>query len=187
MADPAAELLRRARTGDLDAFGELVRLHEPRVRAIVSRLLDDQRDIEEAAQDTFVQAWRALPRFREDAALSTWLHRIAVNEALQRLRRKRLDVQRLEDEPAVGAHEVAAAMRPEEIAEDAEATAFVAERLRALPLELRTPLVLRDLVGFSNREIAEALEVTVSAAKSRIHRARMQLRSELAAWLATRR
>src|SRR3972149_9502202 len=92
MAGREVELLARARKGDVEAFAELVRLFERRIRALLGRLLDDERDVEEAAQDTFVQAWRSLDRFRGDAAPFTWIYRIAVNEALQRTRRKRLDV-----------------------------------------------------------------------------------------------
>src|ERR671934_1483642 len=98
MSDEEARLLSRARAGDVDAFAEFVRLLERRVRGLLGRLLDDERDVDEAAQDTFVQAWRHLDRFRGDAAPFTWLYRIAVNEALQRTRRKRLDTRPLEDE-----------------------------------------------------------------------------------------
>jgi RNA polymerase sigma-70 factor (ECF subfamily) len=86
--DPERALLKRAQEGDLDAFGEFIRVCERRVRAVLSRLLDDPRDVDEAAQDTFVQAWRHLDRFRGEAAPFTWLYRIAVNEALQRARRR---------------------------------------------------------------------------------------------------
>ena len=172
------ELLLRARDGDLAAFEEFVRLFERRVRALLSRLLDDLRDVDEAAQDVFVQAWRNLERFRGDAAPFTWLYRIAVNEALQRTRRKRLDTRPLEEEVAEAP--------PDTAIEGRELEAFLAERLRELPFELRAPLVLRDLEGWSNKEVAKALDLSVPAAKSRIHRARMQIRAELDAWLQDR-
>ena len=142
------DLLLRARDGDLAAFEEFVRLFERRVRALLSRLLDDLRDVDEAAQDVFVQAWRNLDHFRGDAAPFTWLYRIAVNEALQRTRRRRLDTRPLEEEVAEAP--------PETTVEDRELEAFLAERLRELPFELRAPLVLRDLEGWSNKEVAEA-------------------------------
>jgi len=169
------DLLLRARDGDLAAFEEFVRLFERRVRALLSRLLDDLRDVDEAAQDVFVQAWRNLDHFRGDAAPFTWLYRIAVNEALQRTRRRRLDTRPLEEEVAEAPFDTAV--------EGRELEAFLAERLRELPFELRAPLVLRDLEGWSNKEVAEALDLSVPAAKSRIHRARMQIRAELDAWL----
>ena len=173
------ELLLRARDGDLAAFEEFVRLFERRVRALLSRLLDDLRDVDEAAQDVFVQAWRNLDHFRGDAAPFTWLYRIAVNEALQRTRRKRFDTRPLEEEVAEAP--------PDAAVEGRELEAFLAERLRELPFELRAPLALRDLEGWSNKEVAEALDLSLPAAKSRIHRARMQIRAELDAWLEDRR
>jgi RNA polymerase sigma-70 factor (ECF subfamily) len=178
--DGLAEL-SRAREGDLEAYAEFVRLFERRVRALLSRLLDDARDVEEAAQDTFVQAWRNLGRFRGDSAPFTWLYRIAVNEALQRLRRKRLDSRPLDDldtetlpHPAAG---------PDALAESHEARAFLEARVRALPIELRAPLVLRDVEGLPNEEVAVAIGLSVAATKSRIHRARMRIRAEFQAWL----
>ena len=177
-----SELLARARQGDVEAFAEFVRVFERRVRALLGRMLDDERDVEEAAQDTFVQAWRNLDRFRGDAAPFTWLYRIAVNEALQRTRRKRLDTRPLDDVPGLDSDaEVGAAdvPLPPDVAERHELESFLAERVRALPPDFRAPLVLRDMEGWSNREVADALGITVAAAKSRIHRARMQLRAEL--------
>lgn len=175
------ELVARAMQGDLDAFAALVRLHEHRVRAVLLRLLDDERDVEEATQDTFVQAWRNLERFRGDAALSTWLYRIAVNEALARLRRKRPTIVEVDDTA-----EAPRQSEPEPAAERRELHAYLAERVRQLPLDYRAPLVLRDLVGLSNEEVAAILDLSVPAAKSRIHRARMRIRDELARWQSER-
>lgn len=184
-------LLLRAQAGDVAAFEEFVRLFERRIRALLSRFLRDDRDIDEAAQDTFVQAWRHLDRFRGDAAPFTWLYRIAVNEALQRARRKKLDTQTLDDgladvldsavDPAVSRP-----VAPDVAAEDREVQEFLKERLASLPLDFRVPLVLRDLEGWSNQEVAEILDLSIPAAKSRIHRARMKIRQDLELWLAAR-
>lgn len=167
------ELIERARAGDVDAFAELVLRFEPRVRGVLWRLLDDERDLEEATQDTFVQAWRSLGRFRSEARFSTWIYRIAVNEALQRRRRKRLPEAEL-DETAPAA--------PADPSEDAELNRFLAARIRELPPDQRAALVLRDLEGLSNQEVADVLGISLASAKSRIHRARMQIRAELEAW-----
>jgi RNA polymerase sigma-70 factor, ECF subfamily len=174
-------LLSRAIDGDVEAFAELVRRYEHRVRAVLVRLLDDRRDVEEAAQDCFVQAWRNLARFRGDAAVSTWLYRIAVNEALARARRKRLSTVELASTPE---SEVAADSRlePQHAVESGELEDFLADRIRALEPEYRAPLVLRDVVGLSNQEVADILELSVPAAKSRIHRARMQIREDYLRW-----
>jgi RNA polymerase sigma-70 factor (ECF subfamily) len=183
-ADEEAQLLARARAGDVEAFAELVRRHEQRVRAILFRLLDDPRDVDEATQDAFVQVWRSLASFRGDAAVFTWLYRIAVNEAYARLRRRRLPLVELEeaerrpDETALG--------QPEATAERAELRDVLVQAIRRLPMEYRAPLVLRDVVGLRNDEVAEILELSLAAAKSRIHRARMQVRAEVEAWEAGR-
>src|SRR5919201_6219729 len=100
MAMSERELLEQAKGGDLDAFAEFVRTFERRIRSVLFRLLDDARDVDEAVQDTFVQAWRNLGRFRGDAAPYTWLYRIAVNEALMRRRRKSLPTTDLHDTAA---------------------------------------------------------------------------------------
>jgi RNA polymerase sigma-70 factor (ECF subfamily) len=184
-------LLVRAQSGDLAAFEQFVHLFERRVRGLLGRILDDERDVEEAAQDTFVQAWRHLDRFRGDAAPFTWLYRIAVNEALQRTRRKRLDTRPVEDERLErleerDAHGAQRPLPPELAAENREVRDFLAVRLRRLPSALRIPVVLRDVEDWSNQEVADVLGLSVPAAKSRIHRARMQLRGELETWLQER-
>jgi RNA polymerase sigma-70 factor, ECF subfamily len=173
-----AELVARAREGDLDAFAELVRRHEQHVRTILFRLLGDERDVEEATQDAFVQAWRNLDRFRGDAAVFTWLYRIAVNEALRRLRRKRLPAAQLDERELaeVSGEEPGRAVELNELHE------YLAASIRELPFEYRAPLVLRDVIGLSNHEVAAVLELSVPAAKSRIHRARMRIREKLERW-----
>lgn len=173
MALSERELLEQAKAGDLQAFAAFVRAFERRIRTVLYRLLDDSRDIDEAVQDTFVQAWRNLERFRGDAAPYTWLYRIAVNEALMRRRRKTLPTSELQETMVAGGSDAFAA---------ADTRAFLIERLRALPVEYRAAIVLRDLEGLSNEEVAQALEITLAAAKSRIHRGRMQLREELERW-----
>src|SRR5215218_4324872 len=175
MAEEEARLLARAREGDVDAFADFIRLFERRVRALLGRLLDDERDVDEAAQDTFVQAWRNLDRYRGEAAPFTWLYRIAVNEALQRTRKKRLDTRSLDAVPGLELEIEAGTGGPPPAdleAESREVLSFVAGRIRALPFDYRAPLVLRDVEGWTNEEVADALGVSIPAAKSRIHRAR---------------
>jgi RNA polymerase sigma-70 factor (ECF subfamily) len=164
------ELVERAAAGDLDAFAELVRTHERRVASVLYRLLDDRRDVEEATQDVFVQAWRNLRRFRGHAQLFTWLYRIAVNEALMRRRRKQPALQELDER-------MAAAPDPEPGMQE-----LLIRELAALPFEYRAAVVLRDVEGLTNAEVAEALGISVAAAKSRIHRGRLQIRDALAHW-----
>jgi RNA polymerase sigma-70 factor (ECF subfamily) len=186
-----SDLLMQAQAGDVAAFERFVRLFERRVRGLLGRLLSDERDVEEAAQDTFVQAWRNLSRFRGDAAPFTWLYRIAVNEALQRTRRKRPETRPIEEEVLdVLEHErrpAGSPPRPVDLElEEREAQAFLLEQVRRLPFELRAPIVLRDIEGWSNQEAADILELSLAATKSRIHRARMKLREELEQWARQR-
>ena len=173
MVKTERQLLAQAREGDLEAFAEFVRACERRIRTVLYRLLDDVCDVDEAVQDTFVQAWRNLERFRGDAAPYTWLYRIAVNEALMRRRRKTLPTTELQEMIASSGEDAYAA---------ADAGAFLVERLRTLPIEYRTAVVLRDIEGLSNEEVARVLEISLPAAKSRVHRGRMQLREELERW-----
>ena len=172
MSTDERRLLEEARAGDVDAFALFVKHFERRVRIVIYRLLDDERDVEETTQDTFVKAWRSLDSFRGDAAPFTWLYRIAVNEALQRRRRKQPAMVEFEED-----HSPATESESESVT--AELQKILIEAIRALPFEHRTALVLRDLEGLSNEEVADALEITVAAAKSRIHRARMTVRARL--------
>jgi RNA polymerase sigma-70 factor (ECF subfamily) len=174
-----AELVRLAQEGDLEAFAEIVRRHEGRLRIVLLRILDDTRDVEEAVQDAFVQAWRNLDTFRADAAVFTWLYRIGVNAALARTRRKHLPTTSLDSLPSEGATHVARDLLPAPSAEANDLRARVLTALAELPFEYREAVVLRDLAGLSNEEVAAAVGVSVSAAKSRIHRARLRLREAL--------
>lgn len=172
-------LIRAAQGGDIDAFAEIVRRYERRLRLVLVRVLGDDRDAEEATQDAFVQAWRNLDRYRGDAAVFTWLYRIGVNEALARRRRKRLETVELETSEGGSALHVRRDTQPEASAESADVKAQVMAALKTLPDDHREAVVLRDIAGLSNEEVAESLSISVAAAKSRIHRGRLQLRAIL--------
>ncbi|HSI97700.1 MAG TPA: sigma-70 family RNA polymerase sigma factor [Gaiellaceae bacterium] len=173
-----ADLVRLAQGGDVDAFAEIVRRHERRLRIVLLRVLDDTRDVEEAVQDAFVQAWRNLHRYRADAALFTWLYRIGVNAALGRARRR--TVATVELSVVEGrAHDPGTDHDPAAAAEAADLRSRVLAALAELPFEYREAVVLRDLAGLSNAEVAAALGIGIAAAKSRVHRGRMQLRDRL--------
>ena len=172
-------LVRAAQEGELEAFAEIVRRHERRLKLVLLRVLDDGRDVEEAVQDTFVQAWRHLDRYRGDAALFTWLYRIGVNEALGRRRKKRIPTTDLDASGVDGAQDVRRDVQPEASAEASDVRSRVIAALNELPLDYREAVVLRDVAGLSNDEVAAALGLSVAATKSRIHRARLQLRGLL--------
>jgi RNA polymerase sigma-70 factor (ECF subfamily) len=174
-----AELVRLAQERDLDAFAEIVRRHERRLRIVLLRILDDTRDVEEAVQDAFVLAWRNLDRYRGEAALFTWLYRIGVNAALARTRRKVHPTTDLDSLPSEGGAYVPPEVRPEVVAEAHDLRARILAALAKLPFEHREAVVLRDVAGLSNEEVAAALDLSVAAAKSRIHRGRLELREHL--------
>jgi RNA polymerase sigma-70 factor, ECF subfamily len=176
------ELVERARSGDVDAFAELVRRYERRVGSVLARLLDDARDVEEGLQDTFVQAWRHLDRFRGESAVFTWLYRIAVNEALMRVRRKRVATTELDAAVEASLSHSSTEAEPGDAIVDEDLHSFLTAKLKELPFDYRAPLVLRDVEGFSNHEVAEMLGLSLAATKSRVHRARMRVRAELEAW-----
>jgi RNA polymerase sigma-70 factor (ECF subfamily) len=183
-------LVDQARGGDAEAFTALVRAHARNVLRICRRMLADEREAEECAQDAFLRAWGHLGRFEDRSGFSTWIHRIAVNEALQRLRRRRGAEVSIDDERE-GSHLLARVedwtTRPEYQLEQREVRRFLVERLAALPDPVRVAVVLRDVEGYSNQEVADALGVSLEAAKARVHRGRMRLHAEAQAWFRERR
>jgi len=171
------ELVARARAGDQDAFEALVRQHAPQLYRLLVRMLGNATSAEDVAQECFVRAWRALPSFRGEARFSTWLYRIAVNEANRFLARESRratlpfdDVMR--DVPDLGA-------RTPELAEAGQLREQLERFLAELPDHYRVAVVLRDVEGFSNEEAADLLGLDVRNFKSRLHRGRMALRRRL--------
>jgi len=167
------ELVARARRGDVDAFEQLYRLHAGRVYALCLRLAADPVVARELTQDTFVKAWEALPRFRADASLSTWLHRIAVNAMLERRRgemRRTARVSLAEDEDEAEMHVAGIVLAPD------VATAIDLERaIAALPPGVRRAFVLHDVEGFTHEEIATMTGLAAGTLRAQLHRARQLL------------
>jgi RNA polymerase sigma-70 factor (ECF subfamily) len=184
---PEQQLIRRARDGDQEAFAELVMAHAERVYGALRRFGLEAGDADEVAQEVFLRAWRALPRFEERARFSTWLYRIAFNEAQRRLARRTLPrAQASADGDALDP--VAALPEPPETGPEARALAGEFERqldaaLDQLPPEWRAAVVLRDVEGLSTQDAAEVVGVGEAAFKSRLHRGRMQLRALLEPYL----
>ena len=180
-----ASLVARAQAGDGDAFGALVRLYEARIYRLVRRIVGDD-EAEDVLQETFLSAWRALPRFAGNSTFSTWLYRIATNAALMRIRQRRPDMVSLDapvagsaDEPALPRELVDWGPTPEEALSDAETRAAMEVAIAALPAEQRAAFLLRDVEELGNAEAAAALDLTVPAFKARVHRARLFLRDRL--------
>jgi RNA polymerase sigma-70 factor, ECF subfamily len=170
-----AELVSRAQSGRLDAFEELVHRHRLATYRVALRVLGDESDAEDATQDAFVQAWRNLGGFRADAAFSTWMYRIVTNRCLNMLRARR------RTEPLPDDRE-APASRPDRIAEARWQVEDLKLAILRLTPEQRAPLVLRELQGCTYEQIAEALDISIPAVKSRLHRARLELLAAMGSW-----
>jgi RNA polymerase sigma-70 factor, ECF subfamily len=160
-------LVSAARDGDTRAFAQLVREHQGPVYRVALRMLGSASDAEDVAQETFVQAWRSLGRFRGDSAVSTWLYRIATNRSLDLIARRRVQGDPLEDADAV-----AGGVDPAAAAQERAALRAVVDGLLALPAEQRALLVLHELEGLSYAEVADVLHVPPPTVKGRMHRAR---------------
>jgi RNA polymerase sigma-70 factor (ECF subfamily) len=179
------ELIRRARAGDQDAFAALVAMHAERVYGALRRFGLDASEADEVAQEVFVRAWRGLARFEERSQLSTWLYRIAFNEAQRHLaRRAPLGVEpgADHDDPIISLPE-SPHLGPEAQTLDHEFVQTLEQALGELPAEWRAAVVLRDVEGLSTQEAAEIVGVRQAAFKSRLHRGRMQLRALLEPYL----
>ncbi len=170
-------LVRLAALGDDAAFGELVRLHQHEVYTVAVRMVSDRELAYDVSQEAFVRAWRAIPRFRGDAKFSTWMHRITVNTALTHLeRRKRTKTDALD---AMHVDPAADGLTPERAGESAAMRPHLETALGDLADPLRRVVVLKDVYGWSHAEISEHLEISITAAKVRLHRGRKVLRSAL--------
>jgi RNA polymerase sigma-70 factor (ECF subfamily) len=176
-------LVARARDGDMAAFEELVMRHADRLYGSLRRFGLDDVEAQEVAQETFLRAWRGLKSFRGDARFFTWLYRIGFNEAQRRLaRRPGASVVPGGDEALETVAD--AAPSPAAEAEIRELREALVRALGDLPVDLRAPVILRDVEGLSTREAASVLELSEAAFKSRLHRGRMALRNLLGPWLA---
>src|ERR1700759_437861 len=176
-ADPADEsaLLARARAGDEGAFAELVTQHSARVFGALRRFGLDPQEADEVAQEVFLRAWRGLARFEERAQFSTWLYRIAFNEAQRCLSRRAPQRVELDPDPddVLKSLPEAQHLGPEGNALHHEFEQILAHALAQLPHEWRAAVVLRDIEGLTTKEAAPVVGVRHAAFKSRLHRGRM--------------
>lgn len=167
------ELATRAANGDAAAFDALVRAHTDRMYRVALRVCGDPADAEDIVQDAWIAAWRALPRFRAEARVSTWLYRVVTNTALAHLRRRRTAVS------LDGVDVADTRPTPEGTMLLHERAATVHRAIASLEPTQRVPLVLRELEGLSYPEVAEVLGVEVSVLHRRLHRARVALMAKL--------
>ena len=173
-------LVARLRAGDPRAFEELVIAYQHRIFAVARRMLGSAAEAEEIAQEVFLRVHRSIAEFRGDARLSTWLYAITSRLSLNRLasgdrRRRRDDAEALEGATDEG--EASALL------ERGEVEAALHHAIAELPEERRIVVVLRDLEGLSYEEIARALDLELGTVRSRLHRARMDLKAKLERFL----
>jgi RNA polymerase sigma-70 factor, ECF subfamily len=173
VAVTAPDVVRRAQQGDVQAFESLYRAHGPAAYALARRMLGDEREARDMVQDIFVRAWERLASYRGDSALATWLHRLAVNLILERMRVSRRETLRFADTDAdatPGSHVEADAV---DMRLDLEAA------LARLPAGARAVFVLHDMEGCSHEEIAQMTGIAPGTARAQLWRARRQLMKRL--------
>ena len=183
--DDEARLVDEARRGSLDAFTELVNRYEGKIFRLTQHITGNREDAEDTLQESFLKAYSRLDQFQGDSRFYTWLVRIAVNESLMKLRKRKATQAVSLDEPVQTEdnfmpREIASwDPNPEDLYAQQELREILDRNVQALPPIFRTVFVLRDLDQLSTEETAEALNISVPAVKSRLLRARLQLRENL--------
>jgi RNA polymerase sigma-70 factor (ECF subfamily) len=172
-----SHLITQAQAGNRRAFTELVRLHRQGVINIVYRMCGDVNIAEDAAQETFVRAWKHLDKYQPKAAFRNWLYKIALNNAHNLLRRERNTVD-VDDYLAIDKRP-----GPEQLVERSERSLIIQRAVMALPEASRSVLILREYEDLSYRDIADTLEIPVGTVMSRLSYARQLLRKSLAGLL----
>lgn len=176
-----AELVAEAKLGNLEAFRSLVERTQTDIYRLALRLTSNEEDAGDVVQETYLRAFRSLRRFRGDAQFSTWLYRITVNVASTVAGRsgkhRHADLDDLAEGEAV--IDLRPENQPETHIDRDRLRSGVREALSQLPPKLRSVVVLRDIYDLPHREIAEVLDISESAAKVRLHRARLQLRDDV--------
>ncbi len=184
--------LTALQAGDPAEFSRLMDTYSAQIYRLALKMLSDENDAEDVLQETFIKAYRSLPSFEGRSSLSTWLYRIATNEALMVLRKRKpqeaLESDRQEDdEEEVGEIQIVDwCCMPERELLSTESRQFLDQAMEKLSPALKVVFLLRDVQGLSIKETADVLEVSEAAVKTRLLRARMQLRDELSTYFGER-
>jgi RNA polymerase sigma-70 factor (ECF subfamily) len=179
-----ARLVRRALTGDQQAFAELVALYQDKLYHMAFRMLGNRQEAEDVTQEAFLRVYRNLDRFDEGQKFSTWIYRIATNLCIDRLRKRKqtfsLDAESTEHEGLDGYAVIPSDDRtPESEMLLTETQRIVREAIETLPAKYKSVMVLRYLLDLSLQEIGEVLDMPVTTVKTRVHRGREFLRKKL--------
>ena len=183
------ELVEAVRGGDQAAYRFLVERYYRKIYSLALRLVRNAEDAEDVLQETFLSAYKALPNFKGQSAFGTWLYRIATNYGLMKLRGKKpvfvsIDEPREGEAPTLELTDFSSNPLTEVL--DSELREKMEVAIAALPDDMRTVFLLRDVEGLSNSEVAEILDLSVPAVKSRLHRTRLQLRENLSKYYLER-
>jgi RNA polymerase sigma-70 factor (ECF subfamily) len=172
-------IVERALTGDAEAFGEIVRRWERRIFALTYGMLGREEEARDATQETFLAAFRNLRGFRGEAKVSSWLHRIAVNQCISRQRRSKTRNESALDDQQENSFATPVTYSPARVAEGRQETLAVRRAINSLPIELRQVVVMKEFEELTFREIADALDLPLSTVKSRLYTAMKQLQLRL--------
>jgi len=178
-------LVTEAKAGSYEAFEDLVNRYEKKIYRLGLNLTGNPEDAEDMLQETFLKAFEHLPTFREDSRFYTWIVRIAINQGLMKLRKRRSSKEVQLDEPSNDDGDIMPREfadwrpNPEQELERTELEAILQDAARSLPMTFRTVFFLRDVEGLSTEETAELLNLSEGAVKARLFRARLRLREEL--------
>lgn len=176
------QIVERALTGDPEAFGEIVSRWERRVFSLAYGMLGREEDARDATQETFLAAFRNLRAFRGDAKVSSWLHRIAINQCITRQRRAKVRKESAlddEEEKHAATFATPVEMSPARVVEGQQHIEAVRRAVGSLPVELRQVVVMKEFEELTFREIADALDLPLSTVKSRMYTALKQLQMRL--------
>jgi RNA polymerase sigma-70 factor (ECF subfamily) len=178
-------------TADRHAFGELVEKTSAKIYALGLRMLNNEQDAEDILQETYFKAFKALPNFEKRSSITTWLFRIAANEALMVLRKRKTPINLVEIDDQEGETDepmeiVDWCCLPEKEMISAETRSMLSKAADQLSPVLRIVFLLRDVEGFSGQETAEILGISEDAVKTRLVRARLRLREELSTYFRER-
>lgn len=187
-----AVLIARMQAGDKAACGQCIEIHSPAIYRLGLRLTGNEAEAEDIMQETFISAFKAIDSFEGRSTLGTWLYRIAYNAALMRLRRPSPDMVSVEETLSYESQSVVPKQLfdwcclPEEDYENDEVRVELEQAIHELPESLKVVFIMRELEGLSTVETAETLELSESAVKVRLHRARLWLRERLTPYFAAR-
>ncbi|HQU86720.1 MAG TPA: RNA polymerase sigma factor [Pyrinomonadaceae bacterium] len=176
------QLVELSVSGDADAFGEIVRRWERKIFALCFGMLGREDDARDAVQEAFIAAYRNLKNFRGEAKVSSWLHRIAVNQCLTIKRRAKTRSEDFLDDDEAGEDRTFVApahLSPSRTTEQAERLTLVRQAVHALPTELKEVVVMKEFQEMTFQEISDTLELPLSTVKSRLYTALKQLRMKL--------